>query len=268
MDWFDRLYPAGMVLLPALISMRTPAHPSAAADAPEKTRRLYRFTMAALFIHVVVTLLFEGFQQERGGLRAAWVFAFPFFSFFGLWFGLAMPALAARGPGWSSNPHPSEQRSASLVSRHTDVESTLPVGAWVFGWSLYALCVGAMFWSLGVGAQPLLSLGLLMWPAFLLGVRAVRTEAEPRDAGGSKELAEAYAGLRRYRAWCFYWCGALGTGGVTVGAVAVAIEWVYSGLVGGIAGSLVGLLGGLMGTLASFKRARINVLLHDLSRAE
>lgn len=264
--WFDRLFPVVMVTFPALIVWNVKSHPSAATeDAPARARGVYLFTAAALLVHAVALVLFETLQEERTALRSSWTTLFSLFGFFVLWFRFAAPALAARHPGWGQVQRETPVRSASLAPRHTDTTSMLPTVALALGWALYAVCIGAVAWGIAEGAHPTLVAGLIMWPGFLWGVRSVRTEAEPRDACGSPQLARAYADLRRFRAWCFFWCGALGTASIGTIAAAGSLDPAHIGLIGAIGGSLVGLMGATMGTMASIRRARINGLLHELN---
>jgi hypothetical protein len=273
MIWFDRIFPVLMTITPALIVYCTRPHATAATEqAPALARRIYLFTVLALVAHVVAMSLFETLQEGRSAGRTSWVSGFSLFAFFWLWFGCAAPALAARHPGWG-NPHgtatpsrPAPARTASLTARHVDSGSMLPTTAWVLGWTLYAACLGGTVWSVMEGVHVSLLLGLALWPGFVWGVRAARIEAEPRDAAGSAELEVAYAGLRRFRAWCFYWCGALGTFLMSMTAVAVALELPMADHLGGIGGGAIGLMGGVLGTMASLRRARINGLLHDLNQ--
>jgi len=266
MFWFDRLFPVLMVITPALIVACTRSHETAVSeDAPAKARRVYAFTALALIAHAVAMVLFETQQEGRSLMRSVWVSGFSMFSFFFLWFACAGPALAARHPGWGNTQQAAPARTASLAARHVDTDSMLPAAAWITGWLLYAASIGVTIWSLLEGAHASLVVGLAFWPGFAWGVRSVRTEAEPMDAGGSTELAQAYADLRRFRAWCFYSCGASGTIAISLAAAAVALDLAHVGTIGGWGGALIGLLGAVMGTMATFRRARINGLLHDLN---
>lgn len=267
MPWFDRLFPALMVILPALILRSVPLHPTEAAeDAAAKGRRVYLLTALALCLHGVAMILFETMQEGRSSAQAGWVMGFSMFAFFHLWFGQAAPALAARSPGWRNPQGEGVQRSASLTPRHVQRESTVPKSALLIGWMLYGVTIGLTIWSVVQGLHASILVGLIWWPSFVWGVRAVRTEAEPRDAGGSPELERAYSDQRRFRAWGFYWLGVLGTVAMSVAFLAAALELPGVAMSGAIGGSLIGLVGAAMGTLASFRRARINGLLHDLDR--
>jgi len=265
MIWFDRLFPALMAIMPALILRSVPMHPTEAADdAAAKERRVYLLTALALGLHAAAMTLFETSQAGRGSAQAGWVMGFSMFAFFHLWFGQAAPALAARSPGWRNPQGEAVQRSASLAPRHVQRASTVPRSALLVGWMLYGVATGLTIWSVVQGLHASILVGLIWWPGFVWGVRAVRTEAEPRDAAGSAELEQAYSDQRRFRAWGFYWLGVLGTAAMSVAFVAAAMDLPGVGLSGAIGGSLIGLVGAVMGTMASFRQAKINGLLHEL----
>ena len=268
MPWFDWFYPALMVSMPAVILRSVPVHPTEAADdAAAKERRVYLLTALALCLHGLAMTLFTTLQEGRSSAQAAWVMGYSMFAFFHLWFGQAAPALAARSPGWRNPQGDGAQRSASLTPRHVRRESTVPRPALLVGWMLYGVSTGLTVWAVAQGLHASILVGLIWWPGFVWGVRAVRTEAEPRDAGGDPELEQAYSDQRRFRAWGFYGLGVLGTAAMSVVFAAAALDLPGVAMSGALGGSLIGLVGAAIGTLASFRRARINGLLHELNNA-
>jgi hypothetical protein len=137
------------------------------------------------------------------------------------------------------------------------------------GWIVFGLCVGATFWAIAQGAPAMLMLGLAFWIGLgVFGSRGTLTEAEPMDMAGSPELAEAWASLRGFKAWCFYGIGLVGT----IGFAAVAVVTVYAPGVAGMSGALFGtaggIAGGVFGTMGSVRRARVNALLQELAGNE
>jgi len=267
MNWFDWLFPALMVVMPAVILRSVSVNPTEAADdAVAKGRRVYILTALALCLHGVAMVLFTTLQEGRTSAQAAWVMGFAMFAFFHLWFGQAAPALAARSPGWRNPQGEKVQRSASLVPRHVQRESSVPKSALLIGWVLYGVASALTVWSVVQGLHGSVLVGLIWWPGFVWGVRAVRSEAEPRDAGGSPELERAYSDQRRFRAWGFYWLGVLGTVAMAGAFAAAALDLPGVALSGAIGGSLIGAVGAAIGTMASFRRARINGLLHELDQ--
>ena len=266
MLWFDRLYPACLILAPALVALCVKAVDEQRDRARERALvvRLWGFTVAALSVHVALQLAFDGGLLEQQGLRRGFTTAFPLLTFFPLWFACASPLLALRNPGWrAAQALQPVQRSASLAPRHT--HDPVSRGTWVAGWTVFAGCVAGTIWAVVQAGHPLLLLGLAFWPAFAAGARASRLESEPRDAAGSPELAAAWAGYRSFRAHAFLVCGSGGSLMFASAGVLMAVRPEAAGLVGGLGGALVGVAGGVFGTLASFKRARIQRLLAELA---
>lgn len=272
MLWFHRLFPAAMFLWPAALVLCLRPHPTRAlAEAPERSRRVLAATAVALLVHAVVRATIERSTSLPAFWGVGWT---PFAATFGsmlLWFRFAVPALAARQPGWSAEagverpearPGPSV-RAASLEPRHR--ADPVPLGAWVAGWALCVLAAGASVWAILRGVSPALLAGLCFWLfAGPLGARASLLEPEPMDERGSPELREAYARLRALRSWGFFWFGLLGTLFFAGVAVATALEPRAAALAGGIGGAAFGLLGAAFGTLASLRRARIESLRQEL----
>lgn len=271
MLWFHRLFPTFMILFPLAFTLFAGRHPERAHDdVPQRMRRLWFATLLALGLHVGMQAWIESDPTALELLRRAWPVAFGIGPFFVLWFVFAGPALQARQPGYRPMPHPGSPepvRSASLVRR----DSSCPIsrGAWILGWTLFGLCSGAIAWSIAQGAPAMLVLGLGFWLGMgVVGSRSSLIEAEPMDAAGSPELAEAWASLRRFKSWIFYVAGLLGT----VCFAGVAVMTVYAPDVAGMSGAVIGtaggIAGGVFGTMASVRRARINELLQKLGASE
>jgi len=263
MIWFHRLFPACMVLWPALfaalLSRRAPR------EAPSRgAARLWVLTLLALAVHAGVQTWLEARLAPTSALRVGWPVFYSVFASMLLWFSVAVPWLRARDPGWDTPwAAGAAVRSASLVPRERT--NPVPRSAWLFGWLVFTACGVAMGWAATRGVSPFLLAGLGFW--LLAGPLAAREsllEPEPLDPRGSPELQLAYAAQRRFRAWGFFAFGLLGTLLFAAISVLMVYEPHGAGLAGGILGSVFGLAGGLFGTRASMHRARINRLLHDL----
>ena len=108
MLWFQRLFPAFMVLVPLAFMLIAGRHPERAHDdAPQRTRLLWLATLTALALHVTVQAWIESDPTGLRALRAAWPVGFGTGAFMLIWFGFASPALQARQVASST-------RSASL----------------------------------------------------------------------------------------------------------------------------------------------------------
>lgn len=274
MIWFARLFPAFMLLWPAVFTLFVRPRRSA-SEARARTARLWWATGAFLVLHAGVEALLETQLPERHSLRVGWV---PFISVCGsmlLWFSFAMPALQARQPGWNDaqraagtggrDPRPAV-RSASLQPRH--VIHPIPRRAWAVGWSLCGLCTAAMIWSFTRGVTPWVAFGLSFWVfSGYFGGRLTVMEPEPLDPRGSPELQRAYARLRSFKAWGLYWFGLSGTTVFTAVAVILAVRPDVGGWVGAILGCAIGVAGGVFGTVGSIRRAGVNALLAELDAA-
>lgn len=278
MIWFHRLFPVLMLAWPAVFTLCSRPHPALALpEAGARTRRLVLVSLLALVVHGVVRLWIETSSSLPIAFGVGWT---PFVSSFGslaLWFWVGMPALAARQPGWGPMPAPASEhaalsrgpsreplvRSASLVPRERS--NPVPRGAWLAGWAACAACAAATLWAIARGVSPALLTGLCFWLGCgPLATRSSLLEPEPLDEHGSPELLLAYARLRRFKAWGFFWFGLCGTFVFAAIAVASAVYPREAGLAGGLSGAALGLLGGAFGTLASVRRARINTLRHEL----
>jgi hypothetical protein len=277
MLWFDRLFPVFMLSFPAAFVLGVRAHARFALDTtPRLRRRVFRATAIGLVVHLAVQLALEVMQAERTGLRAAWTVLCATGGSLWLWFGFALPALAAAHPGWRS-PHgmpepasdatrggsPGAVRVASLAPR--DRGGEIPASVWWTCWIIVAACSVAIAWAVGQGVSSVLLLGLGFWFGMaVFGTRKAPLEAEPRDAGGSPELAAAYASLRRFKVWCWLWMGLIGTLTFAVVGVVAAIEPRSAGWLGAVLGTSFGVAGGVFGVVASIRRARIHARLAEL----
>jgi len=271
MFWFLRLYPAFMILFPLAFVLFSGRHPERAHDdVPQRMRVLWIVSLTALAVHLAGVALIESDPEGWRILRAAWPVGVGTGLFFVLWFGFGVPALQARQPGYRNMPNPGSPepvRSASLTRR--DTTSPISRGAWVIGWTVFGLCVGATVWAIAMGAPAMLMLGLTFWLGMgVFGSRGSLTEAEPMDMAGSPELAEAWARLRGFKAWGFYGIGLVGTIGFAVVAVVTVFVPDVAGMSGAIFGTAGGVAGGVFGTIASIRRARVNSLLQQLGADE
>jgi hypothetical protein len=113
-------------------------------------------------------------------------------------------------------------------------------------------------WQLFLGLSCLGPIGLLWLPQML---RAMRTEPEPMDAAGSRELADLYAAQRRRRVLGMFWINGVAGPLAIAGTFALAVWFPdlggWWGVVGGVGGSVVGIGGGIFGVRMLAERARI-----------
>lgn len=265
MIWFDRLFPVGMLLWPALLTSCVRPHPTLASpDAARALRRLWIATLIGLVIFGVGQAVLESMSAERTGLRAGWPVLTGTAGSMLLFFRFGMPALVARSPGWGGpGQTKSQPRVASLQPR--DGADLLPSWAMPLGWTLFLLCAGATTWAITRGAHPTLLLGLSFWVTMGWGARAAAREPEPLDAQGSASVQAAYRSARRLRAWGFWSLGLAGTLCFTAVAIVVIKQPISAGLLGAVGGTAIGVAGGVFGTIASISRARINNALQELA---
>ncbi|MFT7463172.1 MAG: hypothetical protein ACI9EF_001516 [Pseudohongiellaceae bacterium] len=263
---FEVLFPVMMIGMPALIVRCTAVRAgSVPQEAATKARRLYGLTVVALLVHGAALWVLGGSEEAPPSAFSLWTQGFSMFAFFWLWFGFAGPAMAARDPGWQTvHTKDKPERSASLSPRHLDSSAMLPRAAWTVGWCLYAISLTITIWSVTEGLHASVLASVTWWPSFAWGARAVRSEAEPRDAGGSAELARAYANHRRFRAWGFYGLGLAGSVGMAVAFAMAVLAPESNAMVGGIGGSVLGLGGAGFGAMAAFRGAKVNGLLRQL----
>jgi len=275
MLWFKLCFPAAMIVAPLVFVCFTPTR----MFQPEQAARHRRRFTALVAVTAVALGMFAG----------AW-FAFPplapfsWVLFFPLWFGLAMPTIAARHPDLtSSHPHGVRRRGASMMTRNA--ERYVPGWFWI----LPALIVVAAFaaillrplgedfdapaqWRmlLALALQIVCGSALLIVPLVVLP--AISREPEPLDGSGSPALSKAYAELRCFKGRSMAWCLGLGMTALTA-LINVSLAWtsadsartgLFLAIVGGVGGTLIGIAGAVVGTLASVRRARINALLREL----
>lgn len=266
MLWFHRLFPFFMIVAPLVFTWFVRVDPEhRREDLSRRTRRLWVVTAAALAIHGAVRFGLETAAVESRALTMVWTQAFSLFCFFALWFGLALPVLQSRQPGWGSTTGARHvSRSASLKPRES-IE-VLPRSALILGWVVFAVCSIVVGWSISLGAPWLLALGLAWWIGMgVFASKASALEPEPLDERGSATLVEAWERLRRFKAWSFFLLGLMATIGFTAVAVAVIVAPQHAGRAGAAVGIAAGLAGAVLGGLASVRRARVNALLEELS---
>lgn len=248
MTWFSVVFPFVMILFPAVFVTLYPAQPgAAAADVEAGLRRTWAGTLVASLVAGAVLASAPGLWQ------GVWCLFFP------LWFGLAMKVWVAKNPGLQ--PSSSPLRSASLVNR--EQVNPVPPSAWlvhvaVLAGTAPALGDNVLAW--GIWSGGLLWLGL----APVAASKLVQ-EPEPLAPVPSPELEAAYAALRSFKAWGFFWASLLALalfaacGGVIAAGVPLAAAWI-----GGVGGTLVGIGGGVFGTVADVRRARVANLRRSL----
>ncbi|MEW6282989.1 MAG: hypothetical protein AB1758_30530, partial [Candidatus Eremiobacterota bacterium] len=240
--------------LPALFVTLYPTQEGADRAAVGKQ---LQFTWLATAAALGVWAACLAFRPELA--QFTWVLFFP------VWFRAAHPVFLLKNPGYATAPGP--ERSASLAPRQESVP--IPPAAWLAPVALMALsglAIGLhsetrihpwLIWSGG-----LLWMGLTPWAA-----RLTLGEPEPLDSRGSRELEEAYADLRRFKAWAFYTMGLLAVALFALTGVLLATGQERAAIwVGAGGGSLVGVLGGVVGTWADVRRARVANLRHKLDQ--
>ncbi|MGQ0553561.1 MAG: hypothetical protein ACT4PU_10120 [Planctomycetota bacterium] len=286
MIWFQRLFPAAMFLMPWLhVLVLSPRHGHAedgalSATAVRARRRLLLMTLALLGLHIAALSWLEANWPVYAAPRVVFTSVSAVVGSLLLWFAFAMPALqrmmpatarrteqgsvgAGSGGVGSAPAGASAVRAASLVPRQQ--LSPIPPTAWLLGWLLFAGLIGFNVWCVTQGATPLHLLSASFWlVAGPCSARLALTEAEPRDAGGSPELEQAYASLRSLKVWGFFWFGLLGTALFTGIAALSVFTPQHVAWAGALLGSSLGIGGGLFGTLATMRRLRIQALLNRL----
>jgi hypothetical protein len=276
--------PVIMIVLPMVLAAVLPSRVIDSAGQAEVHRRMSR-----LGIGTAMALVLWGastyFSVRTPGYQWATFLSWPLF--FPLWFGLAMPLIRAKNPGWGL----AEQgalggsgavRTASLVNR----ERQSPVTRAMWAAAIVANVAGIaaiaarglmpfpmessaagdaaaaaaqrLQWQLFLGLSCLGPIGLLWLPQIL---RSMRTEPEPMDAAGSRELADLYAAQRRRRVLGMFWINGFAGPLAIAGTIALAVWFPnlggWWGVVGGVGGSAVGIVGAIFGVRMSAERARI-----------
>ncbi|MCE9618478.1 MAG: hypothetical protein K8R92_01035 [Planctomycetes bacterium] len=293
MRWFDLFFPVAMIAFPLVFVLCSPRGPADAVTTDSLARA--RGLALALLVATIICL---------GGHLLLWLghvrFLFiDFCFFFPLWFGIAMPALAARNPDLAhAHPVGSTVRRASLVPR--DQSPLAPRSLWTLSIALGAACLlgialrpwsasfAAFFEAIGLpGPGPFDEAAQSLWLKALAiqvtlltltftvlhgSLGMLRREPEPLDARSSPELVRSYAALRQFKAHAMMLLFGVG-GNLFFGLAMVALAWVAPGsreqtmvlaIGGATAGSLLGIGGGIIGTVASMRRARINALIRSL----
>jgi hypothetical protein len=277
-------FPVLMIVLPMVLAAGLPNRVTEAADQAEVRRWMARLgigTAVALVVWGVTTY----FSVRTPGFPWATFFSWPLF--FPLWFGLAMPLIRAKNPGWGLANQEAlggsgAVRTASLVNRER--ESPVTRAMWAMAVVAHIAGIAAIAarglmpfpmessgagdeaaataqrlqWQLFLGLSCLGPIGLLWLPQML---RAMRTEPEPMDAAGSRELADLYAAQRRRRVLGMFWINGVAGPLAIAGTFALAVWFPnlggWWGVVGGVGGSVVGIGGAIFGVRMSAERARI-----------
>lgn len=267
MVWFQRLFPALMLLWPALCAQLL--RPRRAASGAGGLLVVWLATAAFLLVHGVVQFWLERAQPMGSRLRIGYPIFMAVLGGSVLWFGFALRALAEMRPGLTaSEPRPEgDLRTASLVARHR--QNPVPPVAWVIGWAVFVLSVGAMVWAMTRGAPVGLIAGTAFWLfSGPLAARMSLTEPEPLDRYGSRELTEAYERMRSFKVWVFYWMGLTGTLVFAMVTVVMAVRPEIGGWLGAIFGTSLGIAGGIVGMMGGIRRARIVELRHRLANGQ
>jgi hypothetical protein len=274
MFWFDVIFWPIMIVAPAVWLGMVTTPPGVEVDRSE-IRRLtawtWFWTALAGITFVVLWFAWPGFPRPMIlGLIA------PAFS-------LALRTIPLKNPDWGGGVLGGKTRTASLVNR--SATTAIASRSWMLAWAIPVGTIVAVvarrarpletapdhnepvLWGIALG---LAVLALLNVPAAMWAVRRTRDEPEPRDALGDPAIADEYARLRDFRAWCFY-----GLFGIAMPALfcgmAILLAWMprgaggpWLGWVGGLLGCAVGLSGAIFGTVAGLRRVRINRRLRHL----
>lgn len=261
--------------------------PNRAVD--DSARIKVRGLMTVLALSTAVLLaVWLGLVLVGRGLSGGMIIAgFWWPWFFPLWFGLAMPLIRAKNPGWGLAKQEAlggsgAVRTASLVNRERESPVTRAMWAMAVVANIAGIAAIAarglmpfpmessgagdeaaaaaqrLQWQLFLGLSCLGPIGLLWLPKML---RSMRSEPEPMDAAGSRELADLYAAQRRRRVLGMFWINGVAGPLAIAGTFALAVWFPdlggWWGVVGGVGGSVVGIGGGIFGVRMLAERARI-----------
>jgi hypothetical protein len=259
MDSLDTVFTLFMILFPALFTLfvRTAADSEKSLQGRKLARLLWLFTGIAVAVYLSVS---------RWQPQAAY---FMWFSFFPLWFLLAMPLLRVRNPGWGPLER-GARRSASLVRRDL-LPAEFRVG-WIAITALWGLlfCVSvaglavavskpAQWWLLVFNLAAGGELWLLHW-----AMRRSLIEPEPASPGDSEELRAERESFHRFK--LHGWLGVAASTMLVFSLPSLLLIWYGEAAlawaigIGAGGGTLIGIGGGVFGTLASIRRAKINRL--------
>jgi hypothetical protein len=261
--------------------------PNRAVDDSARIKARGLMTVLALSTAVLLAV-WLGLVLVGRGLSGGMIIAgFWWPWFFPLWFGFAMPLIRAKNPGWGLAKQEAlggsgAVRTASLVNRERESPVTRAMWAMAVVANLAGIAAIAarglmpfpmessgagdeaaaaaqrLQWQLFLGLSCLGPIGLLWLPKML---RAMRTEPEPMDAAGSRELADLYAAQRRRRVLGMFWINGVAGPLAIAGTFALAVWFPdlggWWGVVGGVGGSVVGIGGGIFGVRMSAERAKI-----------
>jgi hypothetical protein len=281
-----------MLVTPLIFALLVPNRTTDDAGRIRAGSRMLALSLATVALLTIWLGLVLLGSRLPGALPIAnfwWVWFFP------LWFGLAVPAIAARNPFWSGAAATESEanglRTASLVNR--EKRSPVTRAMWLIPIAVYLLFLGAIaargLMPFPAGTYPgdsaadpaaaklayaaaersrwLLALAVyggvfgLLLALLPRSLRLTLTESEPLDSKGSVELAELYDRQRRQRVLGLFW----GSGvllPICVGLFSTLQLWFPNfgslwGLVGGIGGSLLGIAGAIFGVRMTIERAKI-----------
>jgi len=279
MTLFTLIFVPAMILIPIIVAACVRTRPETGGDSQLARSRMVRLAVATV---VAFALFGVGAVYFESGAVHMWPLFFPLF------FGFAMPVIAAKNPT-TVNVHagyPQSVRAATLVNRvHT---SPLGAGHWAVVWTIAiasllltisGLTRNALIAPGDVGASMPswehigVSLGTLaVWLTLLVFlpwcVRTVLGEPEPMDTAGSPELARAYERHRNFKVWGFYWIFGI-TLSLHIGATSVAAAWYGPnqslGILGAAGGILAGVAGAIFGMVAGVQRMRITRMLRQIN---
>jgi hypothetical protein len=287
-------FPVIMIVLPMVLAAGLPNRVTETAGQAEVHR-----WMARLGIGTALALVLWGvstyFSVRTPGYQWATFLSWPLF--FPLWFGLAMPLIRAKNPGWGLAKQDAlggsgAVRTASLVNRERESPVTRAMWAVAIVANVAGIAAIAarglmpfpmessgagdeaaaaaqrLQWQLFLGLSCLGPIGLLWLPQIL---RSMRTEPEPMDSAGSRELADLYAVQRRRRVLGMFWINGVAGPLAIAGTFALAVWFPdlggWWGVVGGVGGTTVGVGGAIFGVRMSAERARIAEIRARLDRS-
>lgn len=285
MNWYTFAFAPIMIVAPLIFAAFARFNAQAGGDRALVRTRMIRLVIATAVAFAVFIALYLILDLWDHGVWAA--HAWPLF--FPLFFGFAMPVIAAKNPD-TVTPHPKTPvsvRSASLVSRER--RNPLRLWHWAICWIICGIAI------VGVIARPIVApisddaerwrimssilLIVVLWAPMLAllpwCMRMVLREPEPLDAAGSHELAAAYERHRNFKLWCFWWFFGI-VMNVLIGSGALMTAWTTPGesmsrslgVFGGVGGALLGVAGAAFGIYAGIQRVRITALLRELNQRQ
>ncbi len=265
MGAFALVFDLVMTAWPAAFVLAFPARPRPTGAGAVQLRRQLALLIAVTAAAAAVVVVGHFLIERPVGL---WALCFP------LWWLLAMPTLRLKRPDWFTPGPAPAQRVASLRSRMQ--ASPLSPWAWSAPWAVWVAAAAVVISLTRSSAwpEPLLPwlMGAMGGLWLLLGQYGTRwflLEPEPLDGGGSPELLEAYARLRRFKVfgWFALACAAMLVFTGVALLAAVRAELTTMVVLGAGGGSLLGVAGGALGTYGTVLRGRIVELRRHLEAA-